>query len=193
MISLGRPSDDAVRAFLARQRDSPFSYSEVGASRGTPPAGYAVDQHRVRLGSGLAVFEAARDALRRWEMFNIGWAEVRTTGEPIAEGQVAVIAHVFGLWFLNACRIVYLVDETGPVDRFGFAYGTLPDHAERGEERFTVEWDHADDSVWYEQFAFSRPNHLLTQLNFPMARAVQRRFGRDALAAMVRAVSVEEA
>jgi uncharacterized protein (UPF0548 family) len=27
----------------------------------------------------------------------------------------------------------------GPVRRFGFAYGTLPDHVESGEERFTVE------------------------------------------------------
>jgi hypothetical protein len=58
---------------------------------------------------------------------------------PILAGQaVAVVACLFGLWWLNACRIVYVVDEQGPVQRFGFAYGTLPDHAESGEERFTV-------------------------------------------------------
>jgi uncharacterized protein (UPF0548 family) len=36
-------------------------------------------------------------------------------------------------WWLNACRIVYVVDEEGPVKRFGFAYGTLPEHAESGK------------------------------------------------------------
>ena len=95
---------------------------------------------------------------------------------------------MLGIWYLNACRIVCLIDEAGAVETYGFAYGTLPDHAEQGEERFTVLWDHADDSVRYEQFAFSRPSRLLTQLNYPLARTVQKRFARDALEAMQRAV-----
>ena len=49
---------------------------------------------------------------------------------------VAILARSIGLWWLNACRIVAVVDEDGPVKRFGFAYGTLPDHAGSGEERF---------------------------------------------------------
>jgi len=36
---------------------------------------------------------------------------------------------VSGVWFLNAARIVYVIDEPR---RFSFAYGTLPGHAERG-------------------------------------------------------------
>ena len=52
---------------------------------------------------------------------------------------------LLGLWWLNACRIVYVVDEAGPVTKFGFAYGTLPGHAGTGEERFLVEWDRASD------------------------------------------------
>jgi hypothetical protein len=43
---------------------------------------------------------------------------------------VAVIARLFNFWLLNACRIVYVVDEAGPIQRYGFAYGTLPEHAE---------------------------------------------------------------
>jgi len=122
-------------------------------------------------------------------MFDVDWVEVHPPGCPISPGiNVAVLARVLGVWYLNACRIVYLIDETGAVETYGFAYGTLPDHAEKGEERFTVTWDHADDSVRYEQFAFSRPN-LLTRLNYPLARTVQRRFARDALAAMARAVA----
>jgi uncharacterized protein (UPF0548 family) len=67
--------------------------------------------------------------------------------------------------------------------RFGFAYGTLPDHVERGEERFTVEW-RADDSVWYDIYAFSRPKHPLARLGFPITRMLQKRFVRDSLAIM---------
>ena len=45
--------------------------------------------------------------------------------------------------------------------RFGFGYGTLPRHAERGEERFSVEWYREDGCVYYDVFAFSRPKHPL--------------------------------
>ena len=41
--------------------------------------------------------------------------------------------------------------------RFGFAYGTLREHAESGEERFTVEWSRDDDRVWYDILAFFAP------------------------------------
>ena len=68
-----------------------------------------------------------------------------------------MIARRFGLWWLSACRIVYVVDEAEPISRFGFAYGTLPDHAGTGEERFLVEWDRQSGEVWYEILAFSRP------------------------------------
>jgi uncharacterized protein (UPF0548 family) len=101
---------------------------------------------------------------------------------------VAVIARLFGLWWENACRIVYVVDEEGPVQRFGFAYGTLPEYAESGEERFTVEWHEADDAVWYDILAFSLPQRHLARLGYPLARRLQRRFARDSGAAMRRAV-----
>src|SRR5262249_58341872 len=101
---------------------------------------------------------------------------------------VAVIARLFGLWWLNACRIVYVVNEEERVKRFGFAYGTLPQHAESGEERFTVEWHEADDAVWYDIVAFSRPQQLLTRLAYPLVRRLQKRFARDSAAAMQRAV-----
>ncbi len=125
-------------------------------------------------------------------MFNVDWVEIHPRGSPISPDiNVAVVARMVGVWYVNACRIVYLIEEGGPVETYGFAYGTLLDHAERGEERFSVVWDHADDSVRYEQFAFSRPNHPLTWLNYPLARTVQKRFARDAMTAMARAVAVQ--
>jgi uncharacterized protein (UPF0548 family) len=148
-----------------------------------------VDRTRIKLGEGGKVFAAAKAALGCWEHFRLGWAEAWPPETPIQAGEVvAVVARPFGLWWLNACRIIYVVDEEGRVQRYGFAYGTLPEHAESGEERFTVEWHEADDAVWYDLVAFSRPQQLLARLGYPLARRVQKRFARDSAAAMRRAV-----
>jgi uncharacterized protein (UPF0548 family) len=185
MLLLRRPSDVRIQQFIDSKAAS-FSYSHVGATASSPPPGYVVDHTRVLLGTGKEVFDKAATALRRWEHFRLGWVELHNSDTPIEPGKtVAVMAHVFGLWTMNACRIVYVVDEQ---EKFGFAYGTLPEHAESSEERFTVEWHQKDDSVWYDILAFSRPNQLLVRLGYPVVRRLQRRFARDSAAAMVRAV-----
>jgi uncharacterized protein (UPF0548 family) len=118
-------------------------------------------------------------------MFCLSWVHIFPEHVPIREGgTVAVVGRHFGFSSLNACRIVYVLNEPR---RFGFAYGTLPVHAERGEERFTVEW-RADDSVWYDILAFSRPNGWLVRLGYPFSRALQKRFARDSKAAMADAL-----
>jgi uncharacterized protein (UPF0548 family) len=182
MFSATRPDDEAIRLFLTAQQQLPYSYAEVGATITIPPYGYDVDHNRIQLGSGHEVFTRAKEAVRRWEMFNFGWLRLWTPAAPIAvDTTVAVLAHVWSIWILNACRIVYVVDDTGPVDIFGFAYGTLPGHVERGEERFTVQWHHADDSVWY--------NHWLTRLGYLYVRRLQKRFARASQQATLSAVS----
>jgi uncharacterized protein (UPF0548 family) len=192
MLSLRKPPEERLRDFLAAQSKLDLTYSAVGATAAVPPAGYVVDRTRIKLGEGAWTFAAAQAALRRWEHFRLGWVETWPPDTPIQTGQVvAVIARLFGLWWLNACRIVYVVDEKGSVQRFGFAYGTLPEHAESGEERFTLEWHEADDAVWYDILAFSRPQQLLPRLGYPFTRKLQRRFARDSVAAMQRGV-VEE-
>lgn len=171
-----------VGAWLARQ--------ETVALPDPPPrAGLAVDHHRAVLGRGPDAYRRARDALRRWEMFHLGWVEVVPQEPPVRVGTtVGVVVRHFGFRSANACRIVALVDEDGPdVARSGFVYRTLPDHAVEGEERFVVEWTKADDTVAYDVTAWSRPRHPLVRLARPLARRVQRRFARDSLAAMARA------
>lgn len=190
MFRPGKPSEGAVKEFLRAQQDEPFSYEGVGSSRNpSPPDGYVVDHNRARLGEGEEVFRRAVEAMNRWEMFDVGWVSIFPPDAPIGvETTVAVVARIAGFWSPNACRVVYRLDEeVDGVRRFGFAYGTLPAHAERGEERFTVEW-RRDGSVWYDLYAFSRPNHPLARIGYPVARTLQRRFARDSLAAMVRAV-----
>ncbi len=120
-------------------------------------------------------------------MFPAPWTVIVPATTPIARDEVvAVHVRILGLWWINAARIVYTLDEPR---RFGFAYGTLPDHAESGEERFLVEW-HDDDTVWYDLRAFSRPRHVLARLAYPLTRAYQRRFARGSKAAMERAVQL---
>jgi len=162
----------------------------VGSSLGKPPpAGYVLDHHRVRLGEGPQVFERACAALRDWAMFRVGWVEAWPPGSPIEEGTtVALLARASGLWSLFACRIVRVIEEYGPVESFGFASGTLPGHALSGEERFTVQWDRAQGSVWYDLLAISRPSNLAWRLGYPLVRRIQRRFAPASLRAMADAL-----
>ena len=186
MLLLRKPSPAKTRDFLAAQAKLDLTYQAVGATAAVPPAGYVVDRTRIKVGEGEPAFRAAKAALRRWEHFRLGWVEPWPPEVPIEVGQVvAGVARLFGLWWLNACRVVYVVDEA---DRFGFAYGTLPDHAETGEERFLVEWDREAGGVAYDVVAFSRARHFLARLGYPYTRIVQRRFARGSAAAMVRAV-----
>jgi uncharacterized protein (UPF0548 family) len=192
VFQLTPPSLRQIHAFVARQRDAALSYAEVGATRDArAPAGYTVDHNRVRVGTGAEAFRDAVDALRAWRMTALGWASVHPAGAPITPGEtVAVVVGHYGFWSLNACRIVHVLDdETADVRRWGFAYGTLPEHGAVGEERFAVEWHRADDGVWYDLLAYSRPRHALMRLGYPLARRLQRRFAQASKQAMVHAVA----
>jgi uncharacterized protein (UPF0548 family) len=204
--SFHQPAASDVAAFLALHTDSaeavPFGYSEVGASfdDAKHPHGYTLDHNRERLGEGGVDFEAACAALRTWQMFPGPWTRIIPADAPIRVGNIlAMQAHALGLWWLNACRIVYMIDERksagepGVVrQRFGFAYGTLPAHVEQGEERFSVEL-RDDGSVWYDLRAFSRPRFWPVRLGKPLARRLQLRFVRESKAAMRAAVALDRA
>jgi uncharacterized protein (UPF0548 family) len=189
VLLLREPSDAKIRRFLDGQRSLPFSYPEVGASRDGAPHGYGVNQHRGRLGTGIETFERATEALEHWKMYGTGWTRLLWPDAPISEGTViGVLGRHLGFRSLNACRIAYTIEEEGPsLKRYGFAVGTLPGHVERGEERFTVEWHAANDVVYYELFAFSRPASPLVKVASPLARLLQRRFAVDSLGSMASA------
>ena len=192
VFCLRTPSADEIRGFITQQRLSVFSYSEVGASAHELPNHYNVDRNRILLGSGEATWYRAVEAIRGWQMFDMPWIRLHGPSTPIQAGRdVAVLVHHFGFFSLNAARIVYVVDEGGLIARFGFAYGTLIEHAERGEERFTVEWNRSDDQVWYSILAFSVPNKPLAKLGYPLSRMLQRRFAEGSKAAMLQATNME--
>ena len=206
MFTFSEPSDREIAKYISSQAKLPFSYPEVGATKSglsastsdpgaansTVAAGYTLDHNRVQLGHGGEIYRRAVEALKQWRQFELGWVELPPHGVKVETGAVvAVKAHAGGLWSLNACRVVYVIDEaeragaqTDQPRSFGFAYGTLPDHIERGEERFLIEWQPNDDSVWYDILAFSRPRHPLVRVGFRYARMLQKRFARDSLAVM---------
>lgn len=189
-IAYGRTKPKHILAFVFEHRDAPLTYAPVGlTSMEAPPREWIVDDNRITLGRGDAVFEAAKAAMTAWAMFDLGWVEVVATTRPpeiVVGTTVAVVARRFGFSFVNACRIVEVFDEA---HRYGFSYGTTTGHIERGEERFLVE--RSGDVVTFTIRALSRPAHWTTRVGYPIARRTQKRFARDALSAFARRVQRE--
>ena len=150
----------------------PFTYSEVGATRGAPPAGYHHLEVRRRLGHGRDDFRRFGDAVLAYRIqrgLHLLVAEQTPRAEPGAD--VTVRLGIGRLGVLAPCRVVYVLDEE---DRRGFAYGTLPGHPATGEELFAVEYDPATAAVYGVITAVSRPAAWYMRAGGPVARAGQR-------------------
>ena len=146
----------------------PLTYTEVGATAGPLPAGYHHVQKSAAIGRGRRRFEEAAEKGMRWGMLRGAGLRVEATSEVAAVGS-EVIVHLGPV--RAPCRVVYVVDEP---DRRGFAYGTLPGHAESGEERFVVRYDPATDEVYAEVVAFSRHATWWSRLGSPVTSVAQR-------------------
>ena len=89
----------------------------------------------------------ACQALDSWHMFPEWTQLAREDKQGQQLGQiVAMVVSICGFWWVNPCHILRRFDSPST---HGFVYGTLPQHAECGE----------DDSVWYVISAFSHPRH----------------------------------
>jgi uncharacterized protein (UPF0548 family) len=181
VFRLRAPDSEHLSHFLARERTSPLTYDEVGASFDAElPSGYHHVRAGTELGQGEDVWERSRAGIRAWAAHRGAGITVAPADAPITEGTtVAVITAAGPLRVLAACRIVRVVDER---DRFGFAYGTLPSHPEEGEEHFVV--SRGGGAVRFDVVAFSRPHDLLTKLGGPIPRRMQARATEQYLAGM---------
>ena len=191
MFLITKPTEESIKRFIAEQKGCQLSYSEVGATRNeNAPESFTLDHNRVQIGTGRESFERAIEAVQSWKMFDLGWTKLHFDNTPIEVGQtVAILIKHFGFWSLNAAQIVYVIDEASDeIEKFGFAYGTLTEHGEQGEERFSVEYHKQDESVWYDLYAFSQPNHILARLGYPASRYLQKQFAVESKAAMQKAV-----
>jgi uncharacterized protein (UPF0548 family) len=189
MFLMQRPSTTQVERFLDRSRTLPLSYGPIGLV--AQAAGVnRLDEQVVAIGHGEADFERARTALMKWKHFDIGWVEAFPKEAAIEKGTVvAVLIRHLGFWSLNGARVLYRVGGNDGQAAFGFAYGTLTNHAESGEELFEVFVDAQSGDVLYRIRAVSWPQSALAWIGQPVVRALQARFRRDSAAAMKRAVS----
>jgi uncharacterized protein (UPF0548 family) len=179
-----RPSAAEIDRFLDHSRQLPLSYGPTGLVRHPPGAG-RFDEQVVTIGNGAAAFERARIAIATWKHFNIGWVQVFPREASINTGTiVAVQIRHFGFWSLNGARILYHVGGTEDPDTFGFAYGTLTNHAESGEELFEVFIDRPSDDVKYRIRAVSWPQAVLARAGQPVVRLLQARFRQDSAEAL---------
>jgi uncharacterized protein (UPF0548 family) len=202
MFLLRRPTSEMLARYIERAQGLDLSYSPIGLAREGHHAGFRVATSEVVLGHGQAVFDRAVQLVAEWRPFDLGWVSIYPARAPVATGTtVAVVAQHLGFWSVHACRVVYPVHSgTIPAPRTvpssgaplvgGFAYGTLTDHAEVGEEIFAVSMDQGTGAVTYSIRAVSREGAWLARLGAPIARAFQARFRRDSIAAMQRHVGL---
>lgn len=156
-----RPSTTDIERFLNRSCRLPLSYGPIGIVRQASDVG-RLDEQVVAIGHGEADFERARIALTGWKHFDIGWVEAFPKQAVIEPGAVvAVLIRHFGSWSLNGARVLYHVGGNDRQAAFGFAYGTLTNHAESGEELFEVRLDRDSGDVLYRIRAVSLASERL--------------------------------
>jgi uncharacterized protein (UPF0548 family) len=188
MFFVRRPSRETIDRFVRDSQELPLSYGPIGIVNGETPC-RNFDEAIVTIGRGRTDFDRARTALMAWKQFDIGWVQTFPRHAPVEVGTVvAVLIQHLGFWSLNGCRVLYNVGGNG---RFGFAYGTLTNHAESGEELFDVFLDSETDEVRYRIRATSKPEAALARMGQPIVRALQARFRRDSAAVMKRTIEAE--
>ncbi|MFT4626226.1 MAG: hypothetical protein ACI8PZ_004903 [Myxococcota bacterium] len=184
LLQLSRPMPATVATLVQQHHASPLSYDLEGGTRGTLPVGWRHDDRSVPLGDG-DVWGRAREALDRWVQFDLGWVRMEVPAPLEAGNVVAFASRQLGLWAINLCRIVYVVDRDDAAEAvYGFAYGTLESHAVSGEELFMLRHDKAADEVRFRIAKFSRLSHPLVRLAAPLAHHLQDRFTTHALERM---------
>jgi uncharacterized protein (UPF0548 family) len=152
----------------AALRDAAFTYSEVGATADSLPAGYGTFTRTRTLPD--AEFDHAGALLMAWQAHERAGLRVAASSEHAEAGAVVLMRLGIGRVSMRIpCRVVYVIDEP---NRTGFAYGTLPGHPVAGEELFLVQRT-GDGRVTFTVSAFSRPATTLTRVAGPVTRWAQ--------------------
>ena len=175
------PTAAQLVARLEACRDAPLTYAPAGVSLtdAVPPSGLVRRSWTTEL-TGVDAFARAADALDAWGVHRTAGLDVAADG-PVAVGTNVALSAPLPFFFVDAtCRVVAVVREP---DRWGFAYGTLVAHPERGEESFLVVRG-ADGRVRFRVDAVSQPAHPLAPVLPGIAHRWQDATVRRYLAAM---------
>jgi uncharacterized protein (UPF0548 family) len=174
------PSPTDLAHVVSSQAACALSYAEHGATDGSLPAGYRHDRWEIDLCSfDEATFERLGVAVWQWQVQRGAGLMVYPADPVRPDLTVALCVRLPGAYVAAAARVVYVTSEPG---RRGFAYGTLPQHPEQGEEAFHVV-RHAS-RVLFRVTAFSRPRHPLARIGGPVSRLIQQRTSQAYLRAM---------
>lgn len=167
-------------------RQAQSTYANVGATlAGGQPEDYHHDHYETVLGHGFETYGRAVKGLKAWKSHRGPGIRVFPNGQDISTGATVVVILGTALVALAApCRIVSVIDGQ---TRWGFAYGTLPGHPERGEEAFVVSIA-PDETLRFEIIAFSRPADPLVRLSGPIGRGIQKGSTRGYLRSLRRYV-----
>lgn len=170
-VAPGRLSPDRAAQLLDRARAAEPTYGPLGDTFAMDPADADLFVERV-VGAGPDDFAAAVSCFRGLDSQR-SVATVWPHDATATVGETVLIALAFGpVTVVAVNRIVAVMDEA---DRWGFAYVTLPGHAEVGEEAFVVE-RRSDGTVAARVVAVARvalPGGRFIQ---PLLVPLQRRF-----------------
>jgi uncharacterized protein (UPF0548 family) len=150
-----------------------LTYREVGftAPGVELPGGYRQVVRRRRVGTDPAAFAALADAMRGFGVHRRAGLVVRADGPPVVGATFATGIGVGPVRLWVPCKFVWVRDEPGC---YGYGFGTLPGHPERGEEAFIATL--ADDgTVWFELRVFSQHVAWYARAAGPLATFVQDR------------------
>ena len=137
-------------------------------------------------------FETAVARLESWKMFDLDWVRLETQGPPEPGRRAVVDARVAGFRIKSEIEVTRIERSE---NRYELRVGTRASHPLRGEESFVVarrERSDGSEAVDFELRSTSVPRAPLVWIAYPILRYCQRRFARDAAAAMrAEATSVE--
>ncbi len=170
---------------------SHLSYQPVGATlpntKLSVPSNFRINHARRSIGQGPQCFENGRKAIFGKRMVDLDWMNL--DGDVETNSQMLMRAKIWGTKWQLPLQVIEVYDTSIGQKRIaGFSYGTRSGHMLRGEERFCVEWDMTSNDVVYEIYSFCRPHRLLAYLGWPFIVLLQKRFLKQSLDAMERAV-----
>jgi len=169
-IVFGRPSSARLQLMLDEARASDLTYDHIGSTLDAVTDRRVHREHLV-LGRGAQCFEDAVAGLRAWACHDGIRATVYPPDAALQLGETVLIVLPAGpLAIVVPDRIVAVVDESR---RFGFAYGTLQGHQERGEEAFLIR-RHDDDTVVMTIAVDAEPATVAARLCAPLVLLFQR-------------------
>lgn len=168
-VRVRRPSLERLQELLTASGADALTYEPIGVSL---DVNVETRLHRARwetLLEGADAFGRGCQALRDWAVHRGAGLSVVADGDVCVGTNVAMAAPLPVGYVEVTCRIVTTVEEP---DRFGFAYGTLSVHPERGEESFIVTRS-TNGVVRFIVEAASEPMHPLARLVPPVANRLQ--------------------